>query len=182
MESKKDIRRRVLDARKSITDEEWEEKSHRIFEKVVTHPFFLEAETIYCYIDYQKEVGVREIIKEAWKLGKNVAVPKVEGRDMKFYYIQDLSELQCGYREILEPTTDRVAETEDGLVIVPGVAFDRDRNRIGYGKGFYDGYLKQHLQLKTIAVAFKLQIVEAVPADADDVRPEILITEEQIYV
>lgn len=182
MESKKDIRRRVLKERNSITEKKWEEKSHSIFKKVVTHPFFLEADTIYCYVDYQKEVGTREIIQKAWNLGKKVAVPRVEGMEMQFYYIQDFSELQCGYRQILEPVTTVAADGAHGLVIMPGAAFDSKHNRIGYGKGFYDKYLSQHIELKTLAIAFEMQMVEEIPAEPYDFRPEVIITEEQIYV
>lgn len=182
MESKKGIRKRVLDARNDITEKEWEEKSHCIYEKVVTHPFFLETDTIFCYVNFQKEVDTCRIIKEAWNLKKKVAVPKVEGDNMRFYYIQDFSELQSGYRGILEPLTDKEAEVEEGLVIVPGVAFDKNRNRIGYGKGYYDKYLSQQSSLKTIAIAFDMQIVEKIPEEINDIRPNILITEEHIYV
>lgn len=182
MESKKDIRRRVLKERNSITEKEWEEKSHSIFKKVVTHPFFLKADTIYCYVDYQREVGTRKIIKRAWELGKQVAVPKVEGAEMQFYYIQDFGQLQYGYRQILEPITITAADGASGLVIMPGAAFDGKHNRIGYGKGFYDKYLDQYSNLKTLAIAFEMQMVEEIPAEPYDFRPQVIITEEQIYV
>lgn len=182
MESKKDIRKRVLEERNFITEKEWEEKSHSIFKKVVTHPFFLKADTIYCYVDYRKEVGTREIIEKAWQLGKKVAVPKVEENGMQFYYIRDFSELQHGYRQILEPITTFAADGAHGLVIMPGAAFDRKHNRIGYGKGFYDRYLDSHQNLKSLAIAFEMQMVEEILAEPYDFRPEVIVTEEQIYV
>ena len=182
MESKKDIRKRVLVKRNSITRESWEEKSHSIYKQVVTHPFFLESEIIYCYIDYQNEVGTRKIIEKAWESGKKVAIPKVESDNMRFYEIQDFAELETGYKGILEPNSGRVVEANEGLIIVPGVAFDKARNRIGYGKGFYDKYLSRFSKLKTLAIAFEMQMVEHVPAEENDRRPTILITEEQIYV
>lgn len=165
-----------------MTEKEWEEKSHSIFKKVVTHPFFLRADTIYCYVDYRKEVGTREIIQKAWQLGKKVAVPKVEEKDMQFYYIKDFSELQCGYRQILEPVTTLVADGAHGLVIMPGAVFDKKHNRIGYGKGFYDRYLSSHTNLNSLAIAFEMQMVEEIPATPYDFCPEVIITEEQIYV
>lgn len=182
MELKKDIRKRVLKERNFMTEKEWEEKSHSIFKKVVTHPFFLRADTIYCYVDYRKEVGTREIIQKAWQLGKKVAVPKVEEKDMQFYYIKDFSELQCGYRQILEPVTTLVADGAHGLVIMPGAVFDKKHNRIGYGKGFYDRYLSSHTNLNSLAIAFEMQMVEEIPATPYDFCPEVIITEEQIYV
>ena len=182
MESKKDIRKRVLKQRNLINREEWEEKSRRICEKVTTHPFFLNADAIYCYVDYKNEVCTRDILAQAWKLGKNVAVPKVNGEEMSFYYIDNMGELKAGYFGILEPTTTNTADDENVLVIMPGAAFDQNKNRIGYGKGFYDRYLERHPQHRTIALAFAFQMIEGIPSDTHDIQPDIIITEETIYV
>ena len=64
---------------------EWEENSRKIQDCVLTHPFFLESNNIYCYVDYRNEVETKSIIRKAWELGKRVAVPKIEDEDMKFY-------------------------------------------------------------------------------------------------
>ena len=181
MESKKDIRKRVLEKRNCITDKEWEDKSRLICEKVVTHPFFLQADAIYCYVDYRSEAGTRRIIEKAWKLGKKVAVPKVLGDEMEFYYIQSYEDLEEGYKGIREPKQTNVAYDEDVLVIMPGAAFDKTCNRIGYGKGYYDKYLQAQPNYKTIAIAFELQMVESIPTEAHDICPDIIITEEKTY-
>lgn len=181
METKKDIRKRVLTNRDDIDKKEWEKKSRKIQTQVITHPFFLESNVIYCYVDYRNEVGTESIIKEAWKLGKQVAVPKVEGEEMSFYYISDFSDLEEGYRQILEPDGRFPANAEHALVIMPGVAFDQSRNRIGYGKGFYDRFMDKHSTYHTIALAFECQMMDEIEADMYDYRPEILITEEHIY-
>ncbi len=182
MELKKDIRKRVLAKRNEITDKEWEENSYRIFKKVVAHPFFLNADTIFCYVDYRREVGTRNIIETAWKLGKKVAVPKVEGSEMEFYYIQSFDDLSFGYKGILEPDTKEPANEERGLVIFPGAAFDSHCNRIGYGGGFYDKYMDLHKELHSLAIAFECQVVDWIPTEEHDICPDILITEEHIYV
>ena len=72
-------------------------------------------------------------------------------------------------------------EARDGFMVVPGVAFDADKNRIGFGGGYYDKYLELYPELFTAAVAFGFQIVEGVPIEANDIRPQKLITEERIY-
>lgn len=181
MELKKDIRKHVLEKRNRMTDKEWEERSRIIFNKVVTHPFFLQAEAIYCYVDYQNEVETRTIIEYAWRWGKKVAVPKVNGDEMEFYYIQSFEDLQEGYKGIQEPTPTHTAIDEHVLVIMPGTAFDARCNRIGYGKGYYDKYLHAHPNYRTIALAFELQMVCAVPTDAYDICPNYIITEEKTY-
>ena len=189
MESKKDIRKYVLEKREHLTAKEWEEKSRSIYEKVVSHPFFLNADTVYCYIDYRKEVGTREIIKKAWEDKKKVAVPKVEGDKMSFYFIQEFADLKEGYRGIPEPEPIFPAKDENAseqtssvLVCVPGAAFDKHCNRIGYGKGYYDKFLSLHKHYHTMALCFACQMIELIPAESYDIRPEIVITEENHYV
>lgn len=181
MDLKKDIRRQILEKRSEITNREWKERSHKIFERVVEHPFFLQANAIYCYVDYSNEVETRNIISHAWKHGKKVAVPKVMGDHMNFFYIHDFSDLQRGYKGILEPKECHLVKDENVLIIMPGAAFDRNCNRIGYGKGFYDKYLNSHPYMKTIALAFEIQIVDSIPTDSHDICPNIIITEEKIY-
>jgi len=182
MESKKDIRKRVLTMRNEINKKDWEEKSHLIYEKVVTHPFFLSADSIYCYIDYRNEVGTRAIIEHAWNKQKKVAVPKVEGDEMSFYYIDSFLDLCEGFKGILEPKQNHLATpTGKELVIMPGAAFDRKCGRIGYGKGYYDKYLSKHPHCKRIALGFDLQIVDDIPTEPYDICPECVITEEHIY-
>ncbi len=182
METKKDIRKRVLKIRDNISKTEWEAWSNRIYEKIVTHSFFLESEFIYCFINYSNEVDTRRIIEKAWELGKTVAVPKIHDNDMYFHVIHGFDELEEGYKGILEPMTPKFTGVKDGLMIMPGVAFDKNKNRIGYGKGFYDRFLDKYPQLSTIAIAFDFQVVEQIPFDEHDWNPQILITEEHTYV
>lgn len=109
--------------------------------------------------------------------------PKKGSPQMAFYRITSLEELRKGYRGIPEPSgetqeyiyTPELAERT--LMLMPGVAFDRFRNRIGYGKGFYDRYLadKPGLQLRTIAVGHCCQMVEELPVTATDIRPHQVI-------
>ena len=181
MESKKDIRTSSLQKRNQLTEKEWSEKTSIICKKVLNHPFFLESNTIYCYVDYRNEVGTRKIIEEAWKRGKKVAVPKIFGEQMLFGYLANWDELAKGYKGILEPNVFALAKEETPLVIMPGAAFDSRRNRIGYGKGYYDQFLDKHSKCNTLGLAFECQIVEHIPAEPFDICPQVLITEEEIY-
>lgn len=182
MESKKDIRRHILEHRACMSQKDWEEKSRIIAKKVVSHPFFLCANTVYCYVDYRQEVGTRSIIEHAWKMGKKVAVPKIMDNHMEFYYVSDYTELEEGYRGISEPVLCiEPASDERPLIIMPGVAFDKSRSRIGYGKGYYDTYLQNHTGCDTLAICFEMQMVEQIPSQTHDYKPDIIITEENIY-
>lgn len=125
METKRDIRARILEKRTHMTQEEWEFKSDLILKRLMEHPFFVEAREIYCYMDYRREVGTRRIIEKAWELNKKTAVPKVCGDDMEFYYVQRFDELEKGYSGICEPVTKKKAKGDSVLVLLPGSAFDR---------------------------------------------------------
>lgn len=182
METKQDIRKRILAKRSGMSEKEWFEKSRIICEKIISHPLFRQAEDVYCYVDYNHEADTHQILKKAWAAGKKIAVPRVEGNDMEFYYLRSFDELSPGYFGIPEPVTDYPACGKEALVIMPGVVFDRNRHRIGYGKGFYDRYLKSHSEYRTIAVAFDFQVEKTIPSEAHDICPEVLITEENLYV
>ncbi len=98
---------------------------------------------------------------------------------MRFFRVRRLEELKEGYKGILEPSESceeyiySEAEAPNTLMLMPGAAFDSYRNRIGYGKGFYDRFLadKEALQLRTIAVGYRCQLVDEIPADHGDIRP-----------
>lgn len=181
MDTKKVIRNRYLEKRRQLMQELWERNSHRIFLRLKEHPLFLQSEYIYSYVDYQKEVDTHELIAYALEIGKKVAVPKIMGNHMEFYYLSSLDSLKPGFHGIPEPDGAGLATESKALMIMPGVAFDPACNRIGYGKGYYDRYLHAHPEHPTIALAFELQITELIEADFHDIQPNLIITEERIY-
>ena len=119
------------------------------------------------------------LIEEAWKRGKEVAVPKVSGKDMVFYRLTDFSQLEPGYYGIPEPVGKETVDWEEGLMIMPGVAFDRENHRVGYGGGFYDRFLEKHSGLSLLAVAFDFQILSQVPTEPTDIFPHSSVTEKE---
>lgn len=181
--SKRDIRKAVVRIRDGLSVEERERASLLLTERILGHQWFYRAEYFLCFVSFGSEISTWEILREALRLGKKVYVPKVPGEGeaprMRFYRIMSLEELQEGYRGIMEPAGETAEygythETaEHTLMLMPGVAFDGCRNRIGYGKGFYDRFLadKPDLQLRTIAVGYKCQLVEELPASDMDIKP-----------
>lgn len=102
---------------------------------------------------------------------------------MIFYQISQPEDLEPGYFGIREPKTSLpVADGEDGLMIMPGVAFDNQRHRVGYGGGFYDRYLSRHTSHFTAALAFEFQMMEEVPTEPTDLLPDVVITENNLPV
>lgn len=181
METKKHIRKQIFAARKEVSDARIEAWSRQITEKVIAHPAFQNADYLLAYADYNHEVITRFLIEEAWNAGKNVAVPKVVGKDMVFYRLTDFSQLKPGYYGIPEPDEGEIVQWENALMIMPGVAFDRANHRVGYGGGFYDRYLEKHPGITRMAIAFDFQILEEVPVEPTDIFPQFIVTESEIF-
>ena len=182
MEEKKEIRKKIFKARKEHTDAWIRENSLRITEALTQLPEYRNAERIMAYADYNHEVITRYIIEQAWKDGKEVAVPKVFGKDMVFYRLTDFSQLESGYFGIPEPKEDgETVSWEEAMMVMPGVAFDVNCNRVGYGGGFYDRFLEKHPEVCRVAVGFSFQILPEVPTEPTDIRPQVIVTEENIY-
>lgn len=187
LETKKQIRTRALEERRALTSEARDRYSRTICRLVVEHPLFQSAREIYCYASFREEVKTESLIEEAWKAGKRVAVPRVEEEGkMDFYYIDSLEELSCGYQGIPEPAKDvskaALPEAAGTLIILPGAAFDKSGNRIGYGKGFYDRYLNAHPCCRRMGLAYQIQCVESIPAKPHDACVEAVITEKGNYM
>lgn len=178
MVEKKLIRKEIFRRRKEASQEELDIWSDAIIEKVLATDMYKNCETIYTYVAYKREVETKGLIQQAWKDGKKVAVPRVEGPVMNFYYITSLDQLENSDMGIPEPKPENPADDEYALMVMPGVAFDRTMNRIGYGGGFYDRYLEEHPNLKRLAIAFEFQFVEGpLPTEPTDICPEMIITE-----
>jgi len=183
VKSKQEIRREILKAREELGREERRRGDILLTERILGHQWFYCAENLLGFASCGSEIDTREILREALRLGKCVYVPKVVSErppaEMRFYRIYELAELKEGYRGIPEPSGDSEEYSCDSggeartLMLVPGVAFDRRRNRIGYGKGFYDAFLAEHeaLQQRTVAVGYRCQMVEEIPFSDTDIRP-----------
>ncbi len=178
----KDIRKQIFARRRELTPETLQADSRVICEKLMETEQWRVADTIYAYMDCKGEVSMKTLLEAAWQKGKQVAVPKVFGKDMRFFYIHSYEDVAPGYYGIPEPDPERCEEAfcEEALMIMPGVAFDRRLHRCGYGGGFYDRFLAVHTGIRTIAPAFSFQIVPEVPVEPFDLFPELLITEKEI--
>ncbi|MCD8336498.1 MAG: 5-formyltetrahydrofolate cyclo-ligase [Lachnospiraceae bacterium] len=173
----------VKERRRELSEAVLKEKSEKICAAVLAMPEFQTADEVFVYMDCKGEVSTKPLIEAAWRLGKKVAAPKVEGENMSYYYISSYDDVEDGYFHVPEPATDRPAagdSAEAALLIVPGVGFDLERNRCGYGKGFYDRYLAAHPGHTTVALAFEFQIVDEVPTRPEDIRPMTLVTERRV--
>lgn len=191
MEAKALIRKEALKLRDGLAMQERVRKSERIMRSVAAHSLYQNAEYLLVYISYKSEVDTTRLIEKALEEGKKVYCPKVHGTEMEFYRIMSMKELEEGYKGIREPvatieksyTGSEFHQTKEAssLLLMPGSAFDRQRNRIGYGGGYYDKYLAKHPKLRTIAVCYECQIQKSIPSESYDWKPEVLVTECNTY-
>ena len=159
-----------------MTPEQIENKSRILGEKLFETALYRQAKTIYGYLPYNQEVRTIPILEQAIWDGKRVAVPKVYGEVMKFHYLSDLSRVETGYAGIPEPLGDEpVAEDETALVLMPGLAFDKEGHRIGYGGGFYDKFLTKEPGHSTVALCYDFQIMPRLETEEFDVPVDLVL-------
>ena len=182
MLGKKGIRAEVKKRRREADEETLHEKSLQILERFRQLSAYKDASLLLAYVDAKREVETRLLMRCAWDDGKKVAVPRVDGDGiMHFYYLRSLKDLEPGAFGIMEPRADcRICEPEEGLLLMPGVAFDEQGHRVGYGGGYYDRYLEKHPHLIHIALAFEFQIFPEVPSEKHDICPDLIVTENRI--
>lgn len=180
---KKLLRMQVKQSLQELTQEQFQQSSNQIMNRLLREPSIREGSTIAVTISNNREVDTIELIKNLWKAGKNVAVPKCHPKDrsMDFYKIENFDQLETVYMDLREPKTDcteLVQPDHIDCMIVPGIVFNKKGFRIGYGGGYYDRYLVG-FKGSMISLAFDLQVVETVPFEPHDQPVDLILTEIQ---
>lgn len=167
---KKELRRTIRERKRAMTEEEIVSRSKKLGELFAQSEAYKAAKTIYGYLPYNQEVRTVPMLEQALKDGKRVAVPKVYGDEMKFLYLDDLSQVEKGYAGIPEPIADEpVADDNTALVLMPGLAFDPAGHRIGYGGGFYDKFLAAEPNHPTLALCYEFQMLPELHTEEHDI-------------
>ncbi len=160
--SKAEVRRRVLDRRKKLSPAEsrtWDEAIRHNVKSLITEG----KQTVYTYISVRGEAGTEKIIDWYLQCGFRVAVPRVIGKEIYFFYIRGIQDLEPGSFQIPEPLLScEKAVCPDAPVLLPGVGFSRDGWRVGYGAGFYDRFLSREPEHDTIGLAYDFQIFSSI--------------------
>lgn len=178
---KNEVRQLIKAYRQKLTDEDVKIQSRLIIDRLKKSDIYKTSENVFLYISYNREVDTYMLLSQCFMDGKKVYAPKVLSKtDMEFYCIQDEHDLVSGYMGIMEPSDScEKANTKDGLFIMPGLAFDYDFHRIGYGGGFYDRYLSVDNTFVKAALAFDFQLLESIPYEEHDLKPDYIITQTQ---
>lgn len=174
--NKQELRQAIRARKRAMTEEDILRRSEILAEKFARSNAYRAAKTIYGYLPYNQEVRTVPMLRRALEEGKRVAVPKVYGDDMKFIYLDDLSQVAKGYAGIPEPVADGpVAQDETALVLMPGLAFDRAGHRIGYGGGFYDKFLAREPHHPTVALCYDFQVMDRLETEKFDIPVDLVI-------
>ncbi|MCC6346411.1 MAG: 5-formyltetrahydrofolate cyclo-ligase [Nitrospirales bacterium] len=180
------IRRDILSRRDSIASAVKSGKDEAIRKTLFALSAFQSARFVLLFASFSSEVDTFEMIRHCLAQGKRVALPRVNTKKGKLflYEIRSMDDLSAGCWGIMEPipSPEREREVQEAdLIIVPGVAFDEQCNRLGYGKGYYDKLLRGK-RAKAIAVAYEEQIVASVPVEAHDIKMDSIITDQRIII
>lgn len=181
--AKKLLRDRAKDIRKGMPKEYVEEASNAIADKVIASAEFSEAKTIFCYMNYGKEVVTGKIIKAALSEGKRVCIPLcLEASQMEAKLYTEETELVSGAYGIMEPSREEpvVPAAEIDLAIIPCVACDAAGGRLGHGAGYYDRYMDGAGMTK-LCLCFDKLIFDSIHMDKYDIAMDIVVTESSWY-
>ena len=176
--TKSQLRNKILFELQNQKEEDRNRKSRIIKKKLFRTLVFKKAKTVMFYIAFDGEVETQDMIKKARILGKIIAVPACrKNRQIMPCILNDKTKLVRGLYGILEPAIKKAVNLQDlDLVIVPGVAFDKEGNRLGRGKGYYDRFLKKIPdRIPSIGLAFDFQILPSTPATPIDVSVDRVI-------
>lgn len=167
---KKALRAEIRAKKRAMTAQEIEEKSAALAKAFYETAEYKNAKTIYGYLPYNQEVRTTQMLAHALADGKQVAVPKVYGDEMKFILLSDLGQVAKGYAGIPEPIADDpVAADPTALVLMPGLAFDPEGHRLGYGGGFYDKFLAAEPDHPTLALCYDFQMLPHLDTESYDI-------------
>ena len=173
---KKELRRAIREQKRAMSEAEILHRSEKLAELFFASRYYQQAKTLYGYLPYNQEVRTVPILERALQDGKRVAVPKVYGDTMAFVFMEDLTKTEKSSMGIPEPVADGpVAEDSTALVLMPGLAFTKSGDRMGYGGGFYDRFLAEEPHHPTVALCYDFQIVETLPTEEFDVPVDLVL-------
>lgn len=180
-----ELRRILLEKRRQYNKDTKQKSDEKIFKNLINLSEYKSASAVFCYVSTEIEVDTLHLIEYSLKIGKIVAVPKCSDNNgnMVFKRINNLSELEKGYFNILEPkeACPEYTDYNNSICIVPALAFDKNGYRIGYGKGYYDRFL-QIFNGYSIGLCYNDFVLEKLPIDLYDKYVNRVISENAVAI
>ena len=177
---KNQLKDSILEKRNSLSEAEIIEKSKKIEDNLFNLEQYKKSKTVMFFVSFNSEVNTHDMIKKALK-NKTIIVPKVEHHEIEPSVIIDFDNLIPARFGILEPIEImKIVYKNIDMVLVPGIVFDKEGHRIGYGFGYYDRFLRKVTKAKKIGLAFDFQVVDKIPKESHDVPVDMIVTEERI--
>jgi 5-formyltetrahydrofolate cyclo-ligase len=168
------IRRRIRNKKNVLSDMEKSQSAATVFEKIELLSEFMNAKSVLMYWSMPDELPTHNFIVK-WSAKKQMLLPMVKGDEMLIKPFISTDELRKSDMGIWEPEAQREYLRQIDLVIVPGIAFDKSKNRLGRGKGYYDRYFNNK-SITKIGVCYDFQLLEVIPTEPFDVCMDKIIT------
>ena len=173
---KASLRKEIREKKRAMTSEQITSASAELARLFFASPLYRQAKAIYGYLPYNQEVRTIPMLEQALRDGKVVAVPKVIGDEMVFIRMDDLTQVEKGYAGIPEPIANGpAADDPHALGLTPGLAFDPQGHRIGYGGGFYDRFLASEPEHPTLALCYDFQMLPHVETEEFDIPVDCVL-------
>lgn len=184
------LRKHIIKKRSMMTPDEVNYKSLNIIDRIMELNCYKNSKIVMCYMDIKNEVSLQEFIKKSLESKKRICIPRIEGDShgrgkIEPYEIKDMeNDVEKGAYGIPEPEKfkcKKVKPDSIDIVIVPGIVFDMNGHRIGYGAGYYDIFLKSvNINCMKIAASYEMQLVEKIKNAWHDVPVDIIVTEKRV--
>ncbi|MBQ7835398.1 MAG: 5-formyltetrahydrofolate cyclo-ligase [Ruminiclostridium sp.] len=177
--NKKELRKELLSRRRNMDKAYKQSCDNLIYHKLIGCAEIIAADTVLTYISTEIEVDTVKFIETMLKKGKTVAVPRCEGKNMRFIRINGFDSLKKGAFGILEPVgNDEVTDFKSSVCITPALSFNRDGYRLGYGGGYYDRFSADYSGIM-IGICYE-DFVDEIPVEEFDRPVSILITDKEM--
>jgi len=178
---KQEIREKIFAVRKKMSNNTILAKSRFVIENLKLLEEYKSAKTIMCYISLDSEVNTWEFIKSKLADGKEIVVPYIDVNDvLSVSKLKSFDNLVVGKYGVLEPKNKLLYDEKIDLMILPGLAFDVNGSRIGFGKGYFDKFLSKHTKSVKVALAFEEQIIDFIPTTKYDVYMDVIVTDKRL--
>ena len=173
-EQKKNIRQQIKNLKNNFSAEEKKIKSEDFFFKIEQLDVFQKAKIIFIYWSLPDEVNTHESIVK-WAKEKTILLPCIVDDNLALKEFKGIEQMKKGKLNIMEPDGEIFSDySKIDLAIIPGVAFDHLKNRLGRGKGYYDNFLRNKFVFK-IGVCFGFQLLDKIPVTNDDIKMDLII-------